>query len=441
MPYLTLDEIPSGRLCRPLSIPDDPLWLALFGGALTELTLAYNYQQFGTLTPQEMANACQMVIDEWYDAICGTCELPEGGALMRVGGNGVLQQQDNGEWTEPSGDYYIPPPEARTEPTPEERRCLAAANAANVLKQMYEEITDEYGAGLGALEAIAAFAVFVAGIIFPGVGLAVRALGLAALGIWQLAFDTAEFVTADFWTSAFDDNLLCALLRSASDDAGVVTFDWDKINSELINQIEWIDPTFGSFALAGQVRWMLAQIGVQGLNLAGATTGIGSADCSECIEPWCRREQFSVSDWGYTATNAPDWGGDLADYAPPWTEVANRTRTGVGDHATFLQIGKYLPPASYTKIEVDIVVSFGYSSVGPLSFGAAQIGGGSASVNTDGIHTLVIEGAWGGDDGFNIGAPIAYSIAGGVFPVGGNAEVTEVRYYGVGTPPDLGVEC
>jgi len=335
VPYLTLDEIPEGRLCRPLFIPDDPLWLALFGGALTELEQTYNYQKFGTLTPQEMADACAEVIAQWYNDLCGTCELPEGGALLRVGEGGVLQQQQNGEWVEPNGDYAIPPLTARTEPTPEERRCLAAANAANVLKQTYEEVTDAYGTGLGVLEAIVAVGVFVATWWFAGAALIVKAVATAALGLWQLAFDTAEFVTADFWTPEFDDNIRCALYRSSTDLDGVVTFDWDSVNNELTNQINWFDPTLGSFSLAGQVRWLIGQIGIQGLNAAGTTTGITEADCSECGAAWCYVWDFEAGqgDWafypdaywaggsrgefddGWKATNgggeAPAYGGEL----------------------------------------------------------------------------------------------------------------------------------
>jgi len=284
--YLTLDEIPSGRLCRPLFIPDDAMWLALFGGALTELTLAYNYQQFGTLTPQEMADACAEVINQWYEDMCGDCVLPDGQPVLRLGEGGHVEQLINGEWQEPTGDYYLPPPAARTEPTPEERKCLAAWNAANVLKLMYEEITDAYGTGLGNLEAIAAIGTWLAGAVLAALGLAMPALALLALAAWQAGFEIVEFVTADFWTSAFDDNIRCALLRSAIDTDGVVTFDWVKLNNELLFQIDWFDPTAGSFSLAAQVRWMMTQIGIEGVNLAGATTGITSADCDDCVTYW-----------------------------------------------------------------------------------------------------------------------------------------------------------
>jgi len=278
----------------------------------------------------------QDIIDNWYESACG-CELPEGVPLIRLDENYRVQQLIDGTWQPAEGDYYIPPPDARTEPTAEERRCLAAKNAAYVLKQMYEEITDEYGTGLGTLEAIVEFALFVGALIFPGVGLVVRAIALAALGAWQLAFDTAEFVTADFWTSAFDEIIECILFNRASDDAGVVTFDFARVNDDLITQINLLDPTGGSFALASQVRWMLAQIGADGLNLAGATTEIEDGDCSECYGEWTYRWNFADSDGGWAIR-----GFDEGE----WIDGAGWRTTCADSAANRVVIWKNLPAIS-----------------------------------------------------------------------------------------------
>lgn len=292
MPYLTLDEIPEGRLCRPLFIPDDTMWLALFSGALTELTLPYNYQQFGTLTPQEMADACAEVIAQWYDDICGSCQLPDGDKIVRLNEDNVWQELENGIWQETTGDYYIPPPAAREEPTSEERRCLAAANATNTLQIMYEELTDLFGSALGTIEAITEWAGFIGAAILPGLGLAVRALLTIGVIAFKEIFDFTEFITADFWTSQFTDNMRCTLYECSSDDAGVVTFDFDCAWQKIKGQIEWLDPTIASAALAGQVLFMLNSIGAQGLNLAGATTAIEDAYCDNCGVEHCYEINF-----------------------------------------------------------------------------------------------------------------------------------------------------
>lgn len=295
MPYLTLDAIPEGRLCRPLFIPDDPLWLALFGGALTETTKVWNYQQFGTLTPEEMAEACELIVAQWYEEICGTCELPDGDRIVRINEDNVWEELDNGVWQPTTGDYFIPPPDAREEPTADERRCLAAANATNTLQIMYEELTDLFGEALGTIEALADWAGLIGAAIIPGLGLAVRALLTIGVIAFKEVFDFTEFITADFWTSTFTDNMRCTLYECATDTAGVVTFDFDCVWERIKGQIEWLDPTIASAALAGQVLFMLNSIGAQGLNLAGATTAIEVADCSECGVLHCYELDFMVS--------------------------------------------------------------------------------------------------------------------------------------------------
>jgi len=70
MPYLTPDTPPSGRICRTISIPADWTFLALINGALTELTKVWNWEQFGTLTPQEAADFFQTLFDDFRESEC-----------------------------------------------------------------------------------------------------------------------------------------------------------------------------------------------------------------------------------------------------------------------------------------------------------------------------------------------------------------------------------
>jgi len=282
MPYLTPDEVPEGTTCRPLFIPDDTAWLALVSGILTEGAKTWNWEKYGTLTPEECAAVIQDIVNQFYTEGCDDCTFPDDTPIMRLGEDGLFEQFTEGEWSEPTGDYVIPPPDARTEPTEEERICLAAANAANVLQLLYEEITDAYAANLPVANMVALVVIAATSLIALPVGLTIAALFVPLFGLWQMAYNVVEFVTDDFWTTSFTTDLTCALRRQATDTAGVVTFDYNAMQAELINQIDWFDHTISSYTLAGQVRWLLAQLGEAGLNLAGTTTAITSYDCDVC---------------------------------------------------------------------------------------------------------------------------------------------------------------
>lgn len=75
MPWLTPNEIPATTLCRRLLIPDDLEIVAAVSGALLSLTYAHNWEQFGTVTPEEIASAMQEMYFEWFDTDT-TCIYP-----------------------------------------------------------------------------------------------------------------------------------------------------------------------------------------------------------------------------------------------------------------------------------------------------------------------------------------------------------------------------
>lgn len=50
-----------------LIIPDEKTWLALVTGALSELTYEYNFEQFGTATPEETAQRFIEMLGEYVD--------------------------------------------------------------------------------------------------------------------------------------------------------------------------------------------------------------------------------------------------------------------------------------------------------------------------------------------------------------------------------------
>jgi len=74
MPYLTPDTLPTDTICRVLFIPNDRDFLAIVTGALEELTFAYNFEEFGTLTPEQTAEAYTTM----FNAFCfneGACRV------------------------------------------------------------------------------------------------------------------------------------------------------------------------------------------------------------------------------------------------------------------------------------------------------------------------------------------------------------------------------
>lgn len=80
MPYLTPNVMPSGTHCRTVLIPDDLDWLIIVNGALSELCNADNFEQFGSVTPDETAERFRQMFFEFRDSKCTV--LPIGAIQM-----------------------------------------------------------------------------------------------------------------------------------------------------------------------------------------------------------------------------------------------------------------------------------------------------------------------------------------------------------------------
>ena len=87
MPYLTPNSAPSDNKCRTISIPDDPQWLAIVNGALLELTRASNFEEFGSLTPQETADFFFDMFNSYLESEC---------AVLPIGMIATFAQSDAG---------------------------------------------------------------------------------------------------------------------------------------------------------------------------------------------------------------------------------------------------------------------------------------------------------------------------------------------------------
>ncbi len=277
----------------------DKQWSQYVLGALSVLGVGYNWYKSGELDVDEAAEAFRTIVqDAPYNL--KTCSNPDGGKIIRVAPNGHVQQlSDANTWEDPTGDYAIPPVPTREGSEPD-ILCLAAKNAANVLQQLYENVSDSFAdnlsqaaAGVALISAIS----LIVGAEFAPITFSIVSAGAAIFGVF---YAIMEFATADLWDAAFTDTMACILLGCASNDEGVVTFDWECFNNALAAQTSIFDLTFEQLRLFGQIQYLLLMVGgVDALNLAGATTAITDDDCSNCD---CQGTSvvFGAGDQGFT---------------------------------------------------------------------------------------------------------------------------------------------
>jgi len=298
--FPTPEDTPEEIACRTFRIPSNAAWLGLFMGAVSLLTDPENYQQFdGGMSREEAAETAQAIIDFVYEHVedgCTACLLPTGEPIIRIAANGAVQQLTPEGWQTPTGDYEPPPVTPREGGTPQDQMCLAAANAMNTLKILYETISDAWNGGLTNAETLSELLLAIAAIIAAAVALWAAAIIALVIVVWDIIYDTLEYVLADLWDTNVDAAIQCILYNCASNDAGVVTFDYDCVINQLAAQTDVTGSlTFDQLRLFGQLVYILQFIGGDGLNLAGATTAITEADCEECIE-WCY-EWEAFGDW------------------------------------------------------------------------------------------------------------------------------------------------
>lgn len=263
-------------------VPKDNQWAGLILGAAQLLSYSYNFYEWGDMTPDEAAEAFRVIVDQAPYETCG-CVYPNGKRILRLNGDGHVEQLTDGEWTEPTDDYTIPPVPARTEPTCEERRCLAAANCAHVLEVLYETVADAVAEGADEAEALAVLIGAAIIIIGGWLGLVLAALVTAIVGAFVSFVELASLLVSDLWTAEFTEALRCMLYRCSVCDGDVIHFDFQCVREEMANYTDILDPNFiTNLRLFGQVDFILNVIGVDGLDAAGATTAIETADCSDC---------------------------------------------------------------------------------------------------------------------------------------------------------------
>lgn len=309
-PFLTPPTTPAEVQCRSLQIPMSKYWLGIFNSALLEATYAYNYEQVNDtdLTPEQAANAALEIFSAYLDSTCGgtpsECTTPGTDTPpFRIGAGGHLQQAVDGEWVAPEGIYELPPVPPRTNPSEVDRICLAAANAAKTLSDTYEAMIDAYNEDLDPSFGLAQLAGTTGAAIAVGLGYISFGLGTIIFGVFQLFYEAFQWLTTDSWDAAFTDKVVCYLIECASDDAGVVTFDYDCFMQK-VSADSNLTEDLTDIRRFGQIWYMMQFIGVEGLNLAGATTSITTPEC-ECDDGWCYTWDFAASPSaaGWTLSN------------------------------------------------------------------------------------------------------------------------------------------
>lgn len=75
--WITPDEIPENTVCRVLLIPDETEIKAAVNGAICELIYARNWEQVGTVTPEEMSEAMQTMFWAYVESECITVPIAD----------------------------------------------------------------------------------------------------------------------------------------------------------------------------------------------------------------------------------------------------------------------------------------------------------------------------------------------------------------------------
>ena len=446
-PFLTPPTLPETGQCRSLQIPSDKYWLGIFNSALLEMTHYWNYEQVNEtdLTVDETIAVVETIIAGYFENTCGAT-LPEGQPILRLGEFGETEQLGDGEWVEPTGDYAVPPVPARTEPTSEERRCLASKNAVNALHEMYEQTSDAWSAGSTEIETLLVMAGALTVIILPPIGLAAAALYAAAGVAFHEAFLLFNWLTADLWNDDFTELLECVFYNCSTDTAGVVTFDFEclqeRINAELVYSF---DLTLGQQRLALQLGYLMGYIGADGLNHAGTTTAITTGDCLPCQADWALYLDCALFQGSFTVFGGlPNWNGG-AKYIP-WSGFASgvNNRPGESDTLNGVSIGRLFPACEITRIRMYMnqekltnVPPFAMNTSIQYEAGSSQpnLAADAGSVNgfLEFVGSHVIP-AFGQNLYFQ--APNQYRNDG--TPAGGSSLIRGILIQGNGTTPDFG---
>jgi len=184
------------------------------------------------------------------------------------------------------------------------------------LKLLYDQALADFADEYSAAEILDHFGEVAGTLIAAGLEFLIDALGPWASITFDLFFNGIDIISQNVWTADFEATLTCLLLRNASIEGDIVTFDFQAVNRDLVfEHVSSVDDVLW----IAQVEYMLMTIGADGLNLAGETTTV-EGDCVDC-GTWCNYWSFvtpscSASDVSEHKTFIPNC-QDIPNYRNP----------------------------------------------------------------------------------------------------------------------------
>jgi len=193
--------------------------------------------------------------------------------------------------------------------------CLAAANAVACFVELHREIVKWWDDTLPILVFCAAISAILQ--VFFQIGWATFAIAVNYSTIVNQLLNYSGALTNASFTTTIQDELMCILFCKANADG------------------QWNLGTFGGVLFEVQQKtgdmWRLIEIyleqigGYAGLNNAGVTTSVATADCEDCPDcTWCKDIDFTISNQGWYSIDV-GYGGDSgpSNYTPDqgWTDT------------------------------------------------------------------------------------------------------------------------
>lgn len=358
MGYPTPETLPTTVICRQLFIPDDPVFIGAFTGALLDLIAPTQWEPYGAITPVQAAEAALAILTDYLNSTgdCMQC------CPLRINAiTGRLQQSpDGGETWEDvpqAGDGGADDPAVQwAEPSPvlgADKPCNAAASAGVVLKQFYVEtflafqntITNTV---LDIAQALASLAEAFGGLI-----------GLEwSISLAQDAWEADEQFTSGGFTETVEDELRCILYCNATENEDeTVSFDYEAIRTEIGAKYAADGSPWGAL---NALLWF---IGEAGLNHAGGVPVITDANCADCdcTNAWCYTFDFtggSAHGWTFANNSAGSPFGSAASGGIMYGDLRDPATTGSAFRRIVME--RSFPfSATLTRILVEYDYTFG----------------------------------------------------------------------------------
>jgi len=284
MPYLTPDTPPDDTRCFRLNVPNDITWVGIVKGALSELIKAYNFEEFGSATPEETAQRFLQMYDEFVFEECDMAACCfDNPPLTRITSDGVFQSSTDGGTTwaddparDPRNQTTLLAPVAG-EPT--DTKCKAANNVVSYL----EDAANQMAASLDNATDVAAVTVVIVGLLLL--------LGIVTGGLTFVLLAGLPLVVAGLTRTEFE----AAFIEANWQDLTELFFCKMETNGRLVagslpGIMTEVEGIFGGGLNVG-ARWvngLLHAMGEQGINNAATMQGGAdrSCDAAECTFTW-----------------------------------------------------------------------------------------------------------------------------------------------------------